>query len=125
MSPIPVAARLLVVSWAVTPATALKAIPVVAQPSPKASEPAAGSPPAARAAAVSSPTRRLAPKLITSADASDASRPSRRPLSSSRRPLSSSARVCRIVTKIIRAARAAVMNAVYLIRDTAPSDLGS
>src|SRR5665647_3902144 len=53
--PIPLAARALVVSWALTAATALNAIPVAAQPRPKASEPAAGSPVAARAAPLSSP----------------------------------------------------------------------
>src|SRR5665647_1319753 len=80
--PIPLAARALVVSWALTAATALNAIPVAAQPRPKASEPAAGSPVAARAAPLSSPRTRLAPKLITRAALSGALRPSRPPLSS-------------------------------------------
>src|SRR5450756_1940406 len=71
--PIPLAARALVLSWALTAATALNAIPVAAQPRPKASEPAAGSPVAARAAPLSSPRTRLAPKLITRAALSGAS----------------------------------------------------
>ena len=86
----PVAARALAVSWAASPATALKAIPVAAQPSPKARDPTAGNPPAASAAAASNPRTTLAPRLMVSAAASGASRPSLPPPSSSRRPLSSS-----------------------------------
>ena len=99
----PVAARALAVSWAASPATALKAIPVAAQPSPKAREPVAGNPPGA----------------------SGASRPSLPPPSSSRRPLSSSLRVCRIVRMTMRTARMAVINAVYLISESAPMEVGS
>ena len=51
----PVAARALAVSWAASPATALNAIPVAAQPRPNAREPLAGSPPAASAAADEQP----------------------------------------------------------------------
>src|SRR5665647_1231115 len=123
--PIPVAARALVVSWAPTAATVLNAIPVAAQPSPKASEPAAGSPVAASAPPQRSPRTRLAPKLTTRAALSGALRPRRPPLSSSSCPLSSSARVCRMVTNTIRTATAAVMNAVYLIMDREPNDVGS
>src|SRR5665647_436277 len=123
--PIPVAARALVLSWALTAASALNAMPVAAQPSPKASEPPPGSPAAARAPPLSSPRIRLAPKLITRAALSGALRPRRPPLSSSSCPLSSSARVCRMVTNTIRTATAAVMNAVYLIMDREPNDVGS
>ncbi len=119
------AARALAVSWAVTPATALNAMPVAAQPSPNAIEPAAGSPPAAKDTAVTSPRTMLAPKLMVRAAASGASRPIRPPPRSSSRPDSSSLRVWRTVMNTIRTARMAAMNAVYLMRDRAPRDVGS
>src|SRR5664279_2282638 len=121
----PVAERADTVSWAVTPAIAAKARPVAAQDIPNESEPAAGSPAAIWARAISTPSVSIVPNATSRAADNAARRPTTVDPTSSSRPFSSSALVCRPTSMIANTARTAAPNAASFMITKAPSAEGS